>query len=446
MTDNTPHFTSVAKSMELYHQAGGIIPGATQLISRRPTRYAYGFSPAFAVSAKGGCFTDVDGNEFVDWVSGIGAMILGYCDPVVDNAVKSQIDTGTMYSISHPVELELAELLIERIPCAEMVRFAKGGGDACAVSIRIARGTTGKDKILFCGYHGWHDWYLAANLSGEELDDHLFPGIDPIGVPVALKDTAIPFAYGDIDALASLLEQHHGEIAAIMMEPFRSQLPPTGYLQAVRTLANQHGVLLIFDEVSSGFRPTASGAQPLVGVEPDLAVFAKSISNGYPMGAVVGTRQAMQPAAQMFISSTYWSDTLGIQAALTTLKEVERRDVPATIHATGQRLKHDVSNLIQQHSIPATCEGVDWHPYLRFDGGHNTALINTLFIQEMAKRGVHMNTSFYINAAHGDDEVQKTLKAIDETFLVIRHGLDAEVIPDLVEAIPQTEAFKRLVR
>ena len=158
MSDLDTTFASVARSMELYHRAEQVIPGATQLISRRPTRYAYGFSPAFAQSASGGTFSDVDGNTYIDWVSGIGAMILGYCDPVVDEAVKRQIDTGTMYSVSHPIELELAELLIDRVPCAEMVRFAKGGGDACAIAIRIARGTTGKDKVVFCGYHGWHDW------------------------------------------------------------------------------------------------------------------------------------------------------------------------------------------------------------------------------------------------------------------------------------------------
>lgn len=446
MKDTESTFTAVSRSMELYHQALELIPGGTQLISRRPTRYAYGFSPAYAVAGQGGCFTDVDGNQFVDWVSGIGAMILGYCDPVVDQAVKDQIDSGTMYSVNHPIELELAELLIERIECAEMVRFAKGGGDACAIAIRIARGTTGKDKILFCGYHGWHDWYLAANFQDGQLDEHLFPGIDPIGVPSVLRNTALPFPYGDLETLDTLLAKNHGEVAAIMMEPLRSELPPEGYLAGVRQLADKYNVLLIFDEVSTGFRPTIGGVQPLVGVTPDMAVFAKSISNGYPMGAVVGTEQAMQPASQMFISSTYWSDTLGIRAALTTLTEIEKRDTPATIQQTGQRLKREVNALLERHRIAGICGGVDWHPYIRFEAGHDTQLINTLFVQEMAKRAVHMGTSFYINAAHGDREIKKTLDAINDTFLIIRNGLDAEVLEQLIETEPQTEAFRRLVR
>lgn len=437
---------SVNKSMELYQQAKQIIPGATQLISRRPSRFAFGVSPAYAISGQGGRFTDVDGNVFIDWMSGIGAIILGYCDDTVDSAVKRQIDTGTIYSVNHAIELELAELLIQRIPCAEMVRFAKGGGDACAIAVRIARGTSGKDKILFSGYHGWHDWYLAANHASGDLDSHLFPGIDPIGVPLALQGTAIPFPYDDLEALDKLIRAHTPNVAAIMMEPLRSDYPSDGYLEGVRRLADQHNILLIFDEVSTGFRPSASGIQSLLGVEPDIAVFAKSISNGYPMGAVVGKRHAMEPAAEMFVSSTYWSDTIGIRAAITTLNELVERNTTKSIHETGRALKHEVSGLITKHNLPATCGGVDWHPYLRFDAGPLNSTLNTLFIQEMAKRLVHMGMSFYINAAHGEQEIDETLTAIDESFQLINSGLNAGKLDGLLEAAPQTDSFRRLVR
>ena len=189
--------TRVPRSMQLYQRAVELIPGATQLISRRPSRFAYGVSPVYARHAQGARFTDVDGHEYIDWVSGIGSIILGYADPVVDEAVQKQLTGGVVYSINHELELELAEYLVQQIPCAEMVRYAKGGGEACAIAIRIARGSTGRDKVLFCGYHGWHDWYLAANLSNDEsLDSHLFPGIDPTGVPQALEGTALPFPYG----------------------------------------------------------------------------------------------------------------------------------------------------------------------------------------------------------------------------------------------------------
>src|SRR5262245_48052626 len=210
----------VPRSMELYRRAMELIPGGTQLISRRPSRFAYGVSPVYAERAKGARFWDVDGNEYIDWVSGIGAIILGYADPVVDQAVIEQIQAGTMYAINHELEIELAEELCRIVPCAEMVRYAKCGGEACAMAVRIARGATGRDKILFSGYHGWHDWYLAANLSAEaNLNTHLFPGIEPTGVPKALAGTAVPFAYGDLNALGSMLDDQKGQVAAVIMEP-----------------------------------------------------------------------------------------------------------------------------------------------------------------------------------------------------------------------------------
>src|SRR5262245_611067 len=225
------HSARVRRSMELYRRALELIPGGTQLVSRRPTRFACGVSPVYAASAKGARFRDVDGNEYIDWVSAVGAIILGYADPVVDDAVRRQIGDGTVYSINHELEVELAEELVKLIPCAEMVRYAKGGGDACAMAVRIARGATGRDKILFCGYHGWHDWYLAANLPADAiLDEHLFPGIEPIGVPQALAGTAIPFPYGDLNALGEALDTHRGEVAAVIMEPMRSTQPAEGYL------------------------------------------------------------------------------------------------------------------------------------------------------------------------------------------------------------------------
>jgi glutamate-1-semialdehyde aminotransferase len=439
----------VARSMEMYRRASEIIPGATQLISRRPSQFAYGVSPVYAARAKGSRFWDVDGNEYIDWVSGIGSIILGYADPVVDEAVKRQIDGGTLYSINHELEIELAELLIETIPCAEMVRYAKGGGEACAIAVRIARGATGRDKILFCGYHGWHDWYLAANL-GEQaaLDAHLFPGIEATGVPRALEGTAVPFPYGDLDALAQALDNCSGKVAAIIMEPLRSEETPPGYLAAVRKLADERDVVLIFDEVSTGFRPSASGVQPVVGVTPDMAVFAKSISNGYPMGAVVGKRDVMEPAARMFISSTYWSDTIGLRAALTTLREVAQRDVPGRVRQIGTTLKSHLSELADEFELPVSCGGVDYHPQLRFHVEDELLRkkLATLYIQEMAKRGCHGYASFYLNAAQSDGDVEQTLDAARETFELLSTGLQHGDLDRLLQCELRQDPFRRLVR
>jgi glutamate-1-semialdehyde 2,1-aminomutase len=441
--------TRVPRSMELYHRALELIPGGTQLVSRRPTRFAYGVSPVYAASARGARFRDVDGHEYIDWVSGIGAIILGYADPVVDEAVREQMSRGTMYSINHELEIELAEELVGRIPCAEMVRYAKGGGEACAMAVRIARGATGRDQVLFCGYHGWHDWYLAANLTAaDSLQSHLFSGIEPTGVPRGLAGTAMPFPYGDLNALGEMLDRHRNEVAAVIMEPLRSSEPPAGYLAGVAKLAAEHGAVLIFDEVTTGFRLSAAGVQEHVGVTPDLAVFAKSISNGYPMGAVVGRRDIMQAAATMFISSTYWSDTIGLRAALTTLREIRRRNTPGYLQQFGGRLQQRLNAVAQESGLAVTCEGIAVHPYLNFACGtaDQKGLLATLYIQEMAKRGCHGYTSFYLNGAQGEAELDQTAAAAGEVFALLRDGLERGTLAELLECELQQESFRRLVR
>lgn len=438
----------VKRSYELFDRALELIPGGVQLLSRRPSRFANGVSPVYAASAKGARLTDVDGNEYIDWASGIGSIILGYADPIVDDAVRKQIETGTVYSINHELEIELAEEIVRKVPCAEMVRYAKCGGEACAMAIRIARGATGRDRVLFSGYHGWHDWYLAANLDADQsLDAHLFPGIEPIGVPTALKGTAVPFPYGDIGALAELLDRHRGNIGAIMMEPFRSATPPDGYLADVRKLASKHDVILIFDEVSTGIRYSPGGVQPFVGVTPDMAVFAKSISNGYPMAVVAGARAVMEPSARMFISSTYWSDTIGMRAALTTMREVEKQDVPRQLRNTGKQLKSELNKLAVTTGAPTVCQGIDTHPHLRFtasDDATNRKLA-TLYIQEMSKRGCLGYPAFYLNAAQGPAEIEQTLNAARETFEILARADDENAVDQFLECDPSTEPFRRLV-
>ncbi len=439
----------VPRSMELYERATRLIPGATQLVSRRPQRVAYGVSPVYAERARGARFWDVDGLEYIDWMSGIGSILLGYADPVVDDAVREQISRGTIYSVNHELELELAEELCRHIPCAEMVRYAKCGGEACAIAVRIARGVTGRDKVLFCGYHGWHDWYLAANLAEEaSLNTHLFPGIEPIGVPRALAGTAIPFPYGDAAALGELLDAHRGEAAAVIMEPLRSELPPEGYLARVAQLAREHGAVLIFDEVSAGLRYSLGGAQEYLGVTPDMAVFAKSLSNGYPMAAVVGRREVMEPAARMFISSTYWSDTLGLRAALTTLREAERRDVSAQLWRFGAELKRRIAAVARDAGLAAECRGVDVHPHLHLEIADPPlkAQVTTLYIQEMAKRGCHGHAAFYLNAAQGEAELAQTAAAARETFQIIQQAIETQSVADHLECMVQQDAFRRLVR
>lgn len=439
----------VTRSLELYEQAGELIPGWTQLISRRADQFAHGVSPIYAQRAKGSRFVDVDENEYIDWMSAVGAIILGHADEVVDGAVKEQIDRGSLFSANNPLELELAEELNATIPSSEMVRYAKGGGDACAVAVRIARGVTGRDKILICGYHGWHDWYQAANYEADpESGEFPFAGIEPIGVPKALAGTVIPFVYGDLEMLSALLDEHAGEVAAIMMEPARSELPAPGYLETAQEMAAKHGVVLIFDEVSCGWRLEIGGVQEAVGVTPDMTVVAKAMSNGYPMGAVVGSRAVMEPAKRMFISSSYWSDNVGLAASVATIRELKRRKSPQRFKEIGENLRSVLDAAIADAGLEGACTGLHTSPAvtLKTPEGVDPRKVSTLFIQEMARRGVHSYMNFKPTLAHTDEDIRLTGEAAAESLRVVRAGLERGNLDELIEADLKKEPFRRLVR
>ncbi len=442
-------YPDVSRSQELYKRAGELIPGWTQLISRRADQFANGVSPVYAQRAKGSHFIDVDENEYIDWVNAVGAIILGHADEVVDGAVKEQIDRGSLYTLNSPLEIELAEELCQTLPSAEMVRYTKGGGEACAVAARIARGTTGRDKILICGYHGWHDWYQAANYGVDpESGEYPFAGIEPIGVPKALAGTIVPFRYGDLTMLDALLTEHAGDVAAIMMEPARSELPPPGYLEGVKALAQQHDVILIFDEVSCGWRQSIGGIQTVVGVTPDMTVVAKAMSNGYPMGAVVGSRAVMEPAGRMFISSSYWSDNIGLVASLTTIRELKRRQSERRLQEIGEKLRSALNGALAEAGLPGKCAGLFANPYIALDlpNGVEARKVSTLFVQEMARRGVHTYMSFKATLAHTDEDIAHTAAAARAAFKIIKTGIDQENLDALLVADVKKEPFRRQVK
>ena len=444
-----PTYPDVSRSLELYKRAGDLIPGWTQLISRRADQFANGVNPIYAQRAKGSRFIDVDENEYIDWVNAVGAVILGHADDVVDSAVKEQIDRGSIYTLNSPLEIELAEELCNTLPSAEMVRYTKGGGEACAVAARIARGATGRDIILFCGYHGWHDWYQAANFGVDpESGEYPFAGIEPTGVPKALANTVIPFSYGDLAMLEALLNEHQGEVAAIMMEPARSELPPASYLAGVKELAKKHDAVLIFDEVSCGWRQSIGGIQKIVGVTPDMSVVAKAMSNGYPMGAVVGSRAVMEPAGRMFISSSYWSENIGLVASITTIRELKRRDSETRFREIGEKLRAALNQAITGAGLKGACVGLHSNPSVALEAptGVNPRKISTLFIQEMARRGVHTYMSFKATLAHTDQDIQQTAEAAYGALRVIKSGLDNENLDSLLVADLKKEPFRRLVR
>ncbi|MCY4528970.1 MAG: aminotransferase class III-fold pyridoxal phosphate-dependent enzyme [Chloroflexi bacterium] len=438
----------VQASLDLYDRAEEVIPGKTQLISRRASSFAHPISPIYADHAKGSRFVDVDGNEYIDWVNAVTAIILGHADDVVDGAVKEQIEKGSLFTLNSPLEIELAELLIDIIPSAEMVRYTKGGGESCAVAVRIARGTTGKDKILFSGYHGWHDWYQSANYLVDPVSGEFpFAGIEPTGVPKALAGTAIPFIYEDIENLSQLFEENKGEVAAVMMEPMRSERPKEGYLEAVKELCHANDALLIFDEVSSGWRISLGSAQEWLGITPDMSVFAKAMSNGYPMGCVVGSREAMGPADRMFISSSYWSDNIGLAASVTTINELKRRNSTEFFKEIGEKMAAALQDAVDSVGISAQVTGIHTAPTLSIEVPDPAMKkpIDTLFIQEMAKRGVFAPTSFKATMAHTDEDIALTAEAAADSMRVIMRALEGE-LDTLLEAEIGREPFRRIVR
>ena len=304
---------NLTDGQKLYNRAKRVIPGGNMLLSKRPEMFLPGKWPAYFSKAKGCKVWDLNNREFIDMsIMGIGTNTLGYGHPEVDEAVRKTIRNGNMSTLNCPEEVFLAEKLIEMHPWAEMVRFARSGGEANAIAVRIARASSGKDKIAICGYHGWHDWYLSVNLGDDKgLDGHLLPGLEPKGVPRNLKDTVFPFNYNNIDELELITNKH--DIGVIKMEVSRASGPENSFLQKVRKLATKKGIVLIFDECTTGFRETFGGLHKKYNVEPDMAMFGKALGNGYAITSVIGRREVMDAAQSTFISSTFWTEELGLQ-------------------------------------------------------------------------------------------------------------------------------------
>ena len=434
------------KSLELWERAKEIIPGGTQLLSKRPEMFLPDQWPSYYSKAKGVEVWDLDGNKFIDMsMSGIGACILGYADPDVDAAVKEVIDLGTMCTLNCPEDVKLADLLCKLHQWADMVRFARTGGEAVAIAIRIARAYTGKDKIAFCGYHGWHDWYLSANLAdNSNLDSHLLSGLEPAGVPRSLRETAIPFTYNQSDELDDIVERYGEQLAAIIMEPVRYHEPKEGFLHHVRDVANQTGVVLIFDEVSSGWRMLVGGAHLLYGVNPDVAVFAKGISNGYPMGAVIGRGYIMQAAQGTFISSTYWTERIGPTAALATIKKLQTQHVPEHLCRIGNRIRKGWEETASRYGLKITIQGIPPLSMFSLDYPEHEQAIHTLFTQAMLDRGFLASKQFYATYAHTDGHVDSYLTAVDGAFKLIAYALENNEVEKLLRGPEACTGFRRL--
>jgi glutamate-1-semialdehyde 2,1-aminomutase len=413
---------------KLWKRAKRVIPGGNMLLSKRPEMFLPEQWPAYFSKAKGCRVWDLDGREYIDMsIMGIGTNILGYGHPEVDEAVMKTVQAGNMSTLNCPEEVYLAEKLVEMHPWAEMARFARSGGEANAIAIRIARAASGKDKVAICGYHGWHDWYLSANLADDaNLDGHLIPGLEPKGVPRTLHGTVYPFSYNNFSELEALVNAH--DIGVIKMEVQRNKGPENNFLQRVRQLATDRGIVLVFDECTSGFRETFGGLHKKYGVEPDLAMFGKALGNGYAITAIIGRRSIMEAAQSTFISSTFWTERIGPAAALKTLEVTERIRAWETITSIGLTVREGLRKLSTRHEVDIEFWGIPALTGYTFK--HPDALsYKTLVSQEMLTKGYLVGNSLYASIEHSPKIIEGFIETLDPVFALVKEcqlGRDVE--------------------
>lgn len=434
----------MGKGQELYKKAKTLIPGGTMLLSKRPEMFLPDFWPSYYSKAKGCKVWDLDGNEYIDVsIMGIGPNTLGYANDEVDDAVINNIRNSNMSTLNCPEEVKLAEKLVELHPWADMVRFTRSGGEANAVAIRIARASSKKDKIAFCGYHGWHDWYLAANLSDDEsLDGHLIPGLQPNGVPRNLKNTIFPFNYNNFEELELLVNRE--DIGIIKMEVSRNKCPENNFLQKVRDLANRKNIILIFDETTSGFRQTFGGLHKMYGVEPDMALFGKALGNGYAINAVIGKREIMEAAQTSFISSTFWTERIGPTAALKTLEVMEREKSWEYITEMGNYISEQWNQIAENNKLIIDLWGLPALKGFSFKSD-NHLKYKTLITQEMLKKGYLAANSVYVCTSHSKGIIDNYIYELNNIFhLVEKCENENEDIDKLLEGSVCHSGFKRL--
>jgi glutamate-1-semialdehyde 2,1-aminomutase len=436
---------TMGTGQKLYKRAKRVIPGGNMLLSKRPEMFLPDKWPSYFSKSKGCKVWDLDGKEYTDMsIMGIGTNTLGYGHPEVDEAVIKAVKDGNMATFNCPEEVYLAEKLVELHPWADMVRFARAGGEINSISIRIARAYTGRDKVAICGYHGWHDWYLSTNLNNNKnLDGHLLPGLQPNGVPRGLTGTTLPFNYNDIEQLEQLIKDNHGEIAAIKMEVSRNEGPKDDYLQKVRDLATENDIVLIFDECTSGFREAFGGLHKKYNVEPDIAIFAKALGNGYAISACIGRQKIMQAAQQTFISSTFWTERVGPTAALKTLEVMEREKSWETITQIGSNISNQWKNLADKYDLSINTWGLPALSGYTFNSP-NALSYKTLITQEMLKKGYLAANSVYACTEHKQELVDGYFAELDPIFAIIKECEDGLDVNSLLEGPLCHSGFKRL--
>ena len=429
---------SFSKTNELLARELKVSPLAAQTYSKSYRYFCKGIAPAFVDHAKGCYIYDVDGNEFIDFICALGPITVGYNDDRINNAVIEQLKKGTSFSLQAPVEVELAEKLCKIVPCAEMVRFVKNGGDATTSAIRLARAYTGKDMVLMSGYHGMHDWSIGASPNNR-------------GVPKVVSELTKNFAYNDLSDLETKLEIYKGKVAAVILEPIQGDGPKEGYLASLKELAHKYGALLIFDEVVSGFRYHLGGASGLYKVVPDLAAFGKGMGNGYAISAVAGKKEIMKLIEDgVFVSTTFGGDALCMAAALATIKILEQPGFYDHIWELGTKMKNGVSTLIAKYGLEqvVSVSGLAPHCGVAFEGIGNLSYldINTVYSQVMIENGILVLAICNLNASHTENEIDKYLDATDKAFALIRKAVNQNSLDDIISGGKVNPVFKRNIK
>ena len=414
------------KGQELYNKAKQIIPGGNHLLSKRPEMFLPEKWPSYFSKSKGCQVWDLEGNQYVDFSTmSVGTSTLGYANDTIDAAVIAGIRRGNMSTLNCPEEVYLAEKLIELNPWADMVRFARTGGEANAISIRIARAASGRDKVAVCGYHGWHDWYLAANIKdNDELKDHLLPGLDSNGVPKGLRGTVIPFTYNDLDSLKKVISENP-DLGVVKMEVVRSVEADVEFLKGVRLLCNENNIVLIFDECTSGFRETFGGYHSNFNVSPDLCMYGKALGNGYAITAVVGRKEVMESAQSTFISSTFWTERIGFVAGLATLNEMEKIKSWDIISGIGKKVKEGWVNVAKSNGVDVSVTGLDALATFSFDIMHLER--KTFLTKEMLDKGFLAANVFYPSIAHTEELLIRYLDSLNDVFYQLSQKDDEEL-------------------
>ena len=431
------------KGQKLWDKAKTIIPGGNMLLSKRSEQFLPEIWPSYFSKAKGCEIWDLDNKRYLDLsIMAIGTNILGYGNEEVDNEVRRIIKNGNMSSLNCPEEVHLAEKLIEMHPWADMVKYARTGGEANAIAVRIARSAAKKDNIAICGYHGWHDWYLAANLeNNKNLNEHLLPGLDTSGVPKDLKSTVFPFEYNDFEKLKKIVKKNN--IGVIKMEVSRSENPNKAFLGKVRKLATENGIVLIFDECTSGFRETLGGIHKKFNVEPDMAIFGKAIGNGYALTAVIGKREVMEHAQSSFISSTFWTERIGPAAALKTIEVMEKEESWKVITELGKKIKRRWEEIFSFYEIKSDIWGISALP--GFTLGDKFSLeYKTLITQEMLKEGFLAGNSIYVCTQHTEKILDKYFDSFEKVIKLIQKCENGKDVYSLLEGPVCHSGFKRL--